>query len=1546
MADVFAVAGGSLPKFDGIAGPSAPSSPQTAGPLRPQTSGGPIRVPPLGPDKVHQYSSLFEESGAQNGMLPGESAKQIFERAQLPNEVLGRIWNLVDTEQKGSLGLTEFIIAMHLLASYKNGSMRALPQMIPAGLYEAAARRGIPRQNTSSRPISENAASAIPRQFSGASFQRTSSPLAGPPQGQPAGALTISSDGWAISPQDKAQFDQIYATIDTANRGFITGDQAVGFFSNARLPEEALAQIWDLADINSEGQLNRDEFAVAMYLIRQQRSKRDGRDVLPQTLPQNLVPPTMRRQNPAPSQPTAPAFDNASNATAPKKASEDLFGLDALSSPPAPSIAPRSTGDSSAYAPSSARAQDSPQFQQPSQQQSAIFKPFVPSSSFGQTIMQPQATGSGRASPVQNRGPPPPPRQPSNMEDLLGDNDPEVSKRLTQETTELGNLSNQVSTLTGQMQENKSKRVSTERDLSQAQAQKRDFEARLGQLRGAYEQEVREVKALEDELAALRSDIQKLQQEMAMIGGSRQDLGIQRRQLTEALAQAQNERNSLKESIREANEAVAQLKPQVEKLKSDVRQQKGLVAIDKKQLATVEAELDNLRGEFEESTRDLHESTRELEDSQRSLEVRKRSMEVKPSQPPPSAVASPGGSASMNPFFRQRGLTGSSDRGVSSAFTPQNVGTPNHSVFDSFFGPALGSSTQPSTPLQTSVRTESPIQHREPQEPMFTGESFKSSEGAAIHTPAETPPPTSAVETPQPANVPPAPPKSRQITSSFLPFRSNLQRSDSRSSSVQVAPPASRLGDSTEFDMPSTRDVSFSQPMDARVDAPKPAETAAPPPLTETSLSSLNRAANNPGLIGNVDRSLEDTSQGVSPFPSIPQEGSRELPGAFPSDATPPIHPHNAASESSDDAFQPTISQPDSAKSAKNDPFSMASDKPQTPPSAKDDFDSAFAGFGNKSNGKAPEPRNFDNAFDGFGHRGKAPEPGTGATDSNEFGIAGPKSRGEFPPIREFGADDESDSDGGHGFDDDFTASSPPRPLTSATEEAEYATSHGAEAGESSLAPTRPPIFTSDTNTTQLPTPDAEARPPTYDQVASPPLGPDGQRMVSNQFPAEYTGLLPAREPLTSPVGPLPVKSPTSTTLASPRDGEESSNFFGGETRAEPMAVGPSFGEALAQHRSPMAPGASAAPYAYDPSPSQSRAPSQSQPQVLSNLQSQAQLPNQEQSRFEGEPQSRTPPPAQSQPPLPAKTAFDEFDDDDFGDLSEAKEGDDKTDDDLHASRRDGFDEFNPVFDSPAPSRSTAQPASSTFGDHSFHDFESSITSGQGYGPRQAVGGQGDSSAQPHDWDAIFAGLDPPQNNGVAPSPPAQQQTFHPSAQTPLPKEQQSYAPPPGPPPSSSAPGPAPELQRVLSEGNEHDDPILKRLTGMGYSRDRSLAALEKFDYNINKVSPLFPPSNPQLTNACRRRITWLQPPEARLPFPLCICPSLFLIVSSRPIRLSRLCSLATWFYCCFRAEKGGHSMRGGRGFRNCEISQCPFLSSPLVLHGSFQSADDLASTS
>lgn len=1221
--------------------------------------------------------------------------------------------------------------------------MRALPQVLPAGLYEAASRRGA-RQFTGSRPTSGSATNAVLRNFNGSGFPAAA---AASPEPRPPYTHTqssASSEDWAVTSRDKETFDQIFATVDTANRGFITGDQAVGFFSNSRLSEEVLAQIWDLADIHSEGRLNREEFAVAMFLIRQQRTKKDMRDLLPQTLPPNLIPPSMRQQPVPPAKPTAPVFDNAANITAPKSASEDLFGLDAFTSA-APQI-PQSTGDSALYSATPPPGLASSQIPPPPQQSSS-FKPFVPSSSFGQTLMNPPPTGLSKSVGAfeDKRAPP---KAPSAAEDLLGDNDPEVSKKLTQETTELANLSNQVSTLTGQMQEVKSKRVSTEQELSKAQSQKRDFEARLSQLRSAYEQEVVSVKALEERLSNSRNEIKKLERDLALIDGTYQDMQNQHQQVAAALELDQKENARLKEQIRQTSLETNELKPQLEKLKSELRHQKGLVTINKKQLAINEGEREKVKGDLEEASKDLDNTAREIEESTRN-------QEAKPDIPTPVPATSPPTSTNMNPFFRRAPST-STEKGISSPFTAPNLTSPNHNAFDSFFGPPVSSSNAASVPPPTSFRADSPSNyHESPQRAVASAQSVKSSEGPDLPTPSDSPP-LIYNDSPQSTAVPPAPAQSRQITSSFLPLR-NLQRTGSTSSSVQVIPPASRMGDTSGFETPTDRPLS-STPSPVQGDLKPQFEKQNEKSTGEDNLQSTPGASQSlPTTNGNPYQS-QPIDEEVFRYLVQPSK-SRDILGAFPDESTPLAQPSVSAPPNNN--FSSGDASVSSAAGQGLDPFSSINENPRTQNSAKDDFNAAFEGFGNtskllgKSNGTAT----------------------VGQADAKGASNA----HGEFPPIQDVGADEESESDySDHGFDDDFTAASPRRPQVFPDEPhapIPQQSSHSIE--EDHLAVSRPLLTTNDSNQSQLPTPGAQVSPPTYDQTVS-PHGQSGHRRDSNHFPAEYTGLLPSREDPTSPPTSLPVntipeKGGTLTNI------EKEPNVSGGQVPAAPAA-----GSSSPPGPLPLAPGASAAPYAYDQSSAKAK-----------------QVP--------------------SQPPVPAKSALNDDFDNEFGDLSEAREADDKGDDEFTSAHRDGFDEFNPIFDSPTPSRSTAHPSSSTFStDHGFRDFESSIAgSGQVSNSRQTIS---PPLAASHDWDAMFAGLGNPQSkNGLqAESKPAL-----------ISGPEQNQAPGEA---KSNTQLSRPSLARAISTGTDHDDPILKRLTGMGYPRDASLKALEKFDYNIDMV--------------------------------------------------------------------------------------------------------------
>lgn len=902
---------GPLPKFDsGVSGGSA-IPPPPPGAIQAQSSPAPIRVPPLTPENFNRYAALFENSGAQNGILPGEQAKKIFEKAGLPNEILGRIWNLADTEQRGALVVTEFIIAMHLLMSYKGGTLRSLPTILPAGLYEAAARRApvqsIPGTSSASAPLS-----SIPRQFNSAITGRAGSPLSrssfAPPQ---ASQAPSQSNDWAISPMEKSQFDSVYSTLDKSNKGFITGEEAVPFFSNSKLPEEVLAQIWDLADINLLGRLSRDEFAVAMFLIRQQRSKRG---TLPTSLPPNLIPPGMRNNVRQSVQPLSPTFDSNAQSVS-KSAAEDLFGLDALSaSPPAQPQVSTSTGGSASFGdPFSSNKISFPSELPSSPTQGGSpgrptsFKPFIPSSSFGRTLTY-DATGtsnnSASSQQVKNT--------PSAVDDLLGDNDPEVSKKLTNETTELANLSNQIGTLSKQVLEVQGQRSIVQNELSQANSQKREFELRLSQLRSQYEQEAKDVRGLQERLTASRNATKKLQQEIAMIEGTYQDLQNQHRHIVTAFQADQLENATLKDRIKVLNGEITQIKLQLEKLRSEARQIRGHVAINKKQLATNESERDKLKADIEEIARSNEEQSRAITTSSQA-------------QSPPLTSPTLSTLNANNPFFRRQPSI-SSDVGNSTfAQSPAPPSQPNRS-FDKVFGPSFAttSATGENSIHQTSIKQEHEARHSSPTTTLGKSPSRRSAEGSENNGSSISQQNTSSREASEAGETPT--PLERQISSTFMPFPQD--HSNSFGSSRQVSSPNSRFGESSTTN---------------GADTPTSHNGATP-----TGLPGPGQTETIQGLSSTFDRN-RTASPATSETRSVTNVKD-SMPGAFPGDGNTHI-----------------ISTPTGGSSLSEQALGNVSSPFLLNKEAPNDFETAFASFGSSGASQvASQPTTDDPTTNNF----------------------------------------------------------------------------------------------------------------------------------------------------------------------------------------------------------------------------------------------------------------------------------------------------------------------------------------------------------------------------------------------------------------------------------------------------------------------------------------------------------------------------------------------------------------------------------------------------
>ncbi|XP_076638709.1 EH domain-containing protein 1-like isoform X2 [Colletes latitarsis] len=93
---------------------------------------------------------------------------------------------------------------------------------------------------------------------------------------------------WIVN-KERDKYDSIFGMLDPCD-GKITGAAAKSEMVKSKLPNSVLGKIWKLSDIDHDGFLDSDEFALAMHLI---NIKLEGYD-LPSKLPDHLIPPSKR----------------------------------------------------------------------------------------------------------------------------------------------------------------------------------------------------------------------------------------------------------------------------------------------------------------------------------------------------------------------------------------------------------------------------------------------------------------------------------------------------------------------------------------------------------------------------------------------------------------------------------------------------------------------------------------------------------------------------------------------------------------------------------------------------------------------------------------------------------------------------------------------------------------------------------------------------------------------------------------------------------------------------------------------------------------------------------------------------------------------------------------------------------------------------------------------------------------------------------------------------------------------------------------------------
>lgn len=558
----------------------------------------PDRIPLITMEERNRYQTMFKNLKLTNDLIKGSQAKTIFSRTHLPNEVLGHVWNLVDVHHRGALNITEFTVAMHLIHSIINGSLKTLPSILPPGIFNMAAGKTY-SHGPSHRLVSDNMNQRNPDNLG---IKDSSNFLQKHYKHQHMDNQsntffqfdTNLPTDWNIKPHERSQYINLFKSINKANENYITGNEAVSFFLSSKLPEKTLAHIWDLADMDKSGKLNKEEFIIAMHLIRQ---KLTGVD-LPATLPQELMPPFLQKNF---SQENSYLI-SSSNQEPPSSITNESFDLNnsfssqtQLASPSVPSsVFPVKHVATESYiespkpmpSPNSVFSVSYPSHSKTPSVHSSHRTPFVPVSNFGQSILSSVTSKDSLQ------------KSSTATIDLLGDADTGVSEK-DGNMNELESNS-KISSLNKQIQELKQTRTSIESDLNAINIEKHDIEERLAQIHILYNKEVKIVQKIQEHLTESRMATQKLKNEYSALEEKLYTLKNKKQEQLQDLERNTKENIELQHKIELISNQLSCLKEEVEEIEKKSLNQKNMTIINKKQLSIFEDNYTQLKASTDE----------------------------------------------------------------------------------------------------------------------------------------------------------------------------------------------------------------------------------------------------------------------------------------------------------------------------------------------------------------------------------------------------------------------------------------------------------------------------------------------------------------------------------------------------------------------------------------------------------------------------------------------------------------------------------------------------------------------------------------------------------------------------------------------------------------------------------------------------------------------------------------------------------------------------------------------------------------------------------
>ncbi|XP_063483537.1 epidermal growth factor receptor substrate 15 isoform X17 [Symphalangus syndactylus] len=233
------------------------------------------------------YEKYYRQVDTGNtGRVLASDAAAFLKKSGLPDLILGKIWDLADTDGKGILNKQHDTSSPLLISGTSAAELPWAVKPEDKAKYDAIFDSLSPVNGFLSgdkvKPVLLN--SKLPVDILGRVWELSD----------------IDHDGmldrdefavWVVSPAEKAKYDEIFLKTDKDMDGFVSGLEVREIFLKTGLPSTLLAHIWSLCDTKDCGKLSKDQFALAFHLISQKLIK--GIDP-PHVLTPEMIPPSDR----------------------------------------------------------------------------------------------------------------------------------------------------------------------------------------------------------------------------------------------------------------------------------------------------------------------------------------------------------------------------------------------------------------------------------------------------------------------------------------------------------------------------------------------------------------------------------------------------------------------------------------------------------------------------------------------------------------------------------------------------------------------------------------------------------------------------------------------------------------------------------------------------------------------------------------------------------------------------------------------------------------------------------------------------------------------------------------------------------------------------------------------------------------------------------------------------------------------------------------------------------------------------------------------------